>query len=71
MKKRRSATYMKTLQRKGVKYYFENPNTKIQDIANKFNITNERLSKAISKELKKGLTIVLIEDVQDYELCNK
>ena len=53
MRKRRSAAYMKTLQRKGVKYYFENPNTKIQDIADKFNITNERLSKAISKELKK------------------
>ena len=53
MKKRRSAAYMKTLQRKGVKYYFENPNTNIQDIADKFNITNERLSSAISKELKK------------------
>ena len=53
MKKRRSHAYMKTLQRKGVKYYFENPNTNIQDIADKFNITNERLSSAISKELKK------------------
>ena len=53
MKKRRSTAYMKTLQSKAAKYYFENPNTKIQDIADKFNITNERLSKAISKELKK------------------
>ena len=53
MKKRRSPAYMKTLQRKGVKYNFENPNTNIQDIADKFNITNERLSSAISKELKK------------------
>tara|TARA_R110002012_G_scaffold10640_1_gene48320 strand:+ start:198 stop:386 length:189 start_codon:yes stop_codon:yes gene_type:complete len=53
MKKRRSPAYMKTLQRKGVKYFFENPNTNIQDIADKFNITNEKLSSAISKELKK------------------
>ena len=53
MKKRRSPAYMKTLQRKGVKYYFENPNTNLQDIAEKFNITNERLRSAISKELKK------------------
>tara|TARA_R110001592_G_scaffold343396_2_gene633844 strand:+ start:96 stop:296 length:201 start_codon:yes stop_codon:yes gene_type:complete len=53
MKKRRSTAYMKTLQSKAAKYYFENPNTKIQDIADKFNITNERLSTAISKELKK------------------
>ena len=44
---------MQTLQNKGVKCYFENPNAKIQDIADKFNITNERLSSAISKELKK------------------
>ena len=53
MRKRRTKAYVKSLQNKGVKYYFENPNTKIQDIADKFNITNERLSKAISKELKK------------------
>ena len=53
MKKRRTKAYMKTLQSKATKYYFENPNTKIQDIADKFNITNERLSSAISKELKK------------------
>ena len=51
--KQRSKKYLKELTKKAVKYYFENPNTKIQDIADKFNITNERLSKAISKELKK------------------
>ena len=49
MKKRRSTAYMKTLQSKATKYYFENPNTKIQDIADKFNITNERLSTAATK----------------------
>tara|TARA_R100001163_G_C5050934_1_gene187729 strand:+ start:1108 stop:1308 length:201 start_codon:yes stop_codon:yes gene_type:complete len=53
MKKRRSRTYLKTLKAKAVKYYLENPNINLKIIADKFNITEQLLSKAITTELKK------------------
>ena len=52
MKKRRSRAYLKTLKAKAVKYYLENPNINLKIIADKFNITEQLLSKAISCELK-------------------
>ena len=53
MKKRRSRAYLKTLKAKAVKYYLENPNINLKIIADKFNITEQLLSKAITIELKK------------------
>tara|TARA_R100001198_G_C5120937_1_gene143743 strand:+ start:280 stop:480 length:201 start_codon:yes stop_codon:yes gene_type:complete len=53
MKKRRSRAYLKTLKAKAVKYYLENPNINLKIIADKFNITEQLLSKAITTELKK------------------
>jgi|TARA_R100000482_G_scaffold21178_1_gene6154 transposase-like protein len=53
MRKRRSRTYLKTLKAKAVKYYLENPNINLKIIADKFNITEQLLSKAITTELKK------------------
>ena len=56
MRKRRSRTYLKILKRKAVKYYLENPNINLKIIADKYNITEQLLSKAISCELKKKFT---------------
>lgn len=53
MRKRRSRAYLKTLKTKAVKYYLENPNINLKIIADKFNITEQLLSKAITTELKK------------------
>ena len=53
MRKRRSRAYLKTLKAKAVKYYLENPNINLKIIADKFNITEQLLSKAITTELKK------------------
>lgn len=53
MKKRRSKKYLKALEKKAVKYYFENSDIKIKDIALKYNISHLRMSKAISLELEK------------------
>jgi transposase-like protein len=52
MRKRRSRAYLKTLKAKAVKYYLENPNINLKIIADKFNITEQLLSRAITTELK-------------------
>jgi hypothetical protein len=51
--KKRSRAYLKTLKSKAVKYYFENPDSNLKWLSNKFNINEAMLSTAISKELKK------------------
>ena len=53
MRKRRSRAYLKILKAKAVKYYLENPNINLKIIADKFNITEQLLSKAITTELKR------------------
>tara|TARA_R100001509_G_C4882279_1_gene220532 strand:+ start:113 stop:313 length:201 start_codon:yes stop_codon:yes gene_type:complete len=53
MRKRRSRAYLKTLKAKAVKYYLDNPNIKLKIIADKFNITEQLLSRSITTELKK------------------
>ena len=54
MNKPRSRSYVKSLKTKAVKYYFENPNSySIKELAEKFNLTEGVVSKAISDTLKK------------------
>ena len=53
MKKKRSRAYLKTLKSKAVKYYFENPDSSLKWLSNKFNINEAMLSRGISEELKK------------------
>lgn len=51
--KTRSTKYLKELKKKAVEYYFENPNNSLDNISKKYNIAEDMLSDAISKELKK------------------
>lgn len=50
--KKRSRAYLKTLKNKAVKYYFENPDSNLKWLSNKFNINEAMLSRGISEELK-------------------
>ena len=52
--KKRSTKHLKELQKKAVKYYFEkSDNNSLEYISKKFNIAEDMVSNAISKELKK------------------
>ena len=53
MGKHRSKTYVKSLIKKAVEFYFTNPHITIQEISDKFKINAYKLSDAISDELKK------------------
>ena len=52
--KKRSTKHLKQLKKEAVEYYFQNSkNNSLKHISNKFNINEEMLSNAISKEIKK------------------
>tara|TARA_R100000664_G_C2719347_1_gene113377 strand:+ start:712 stop:915 length:204 start_codon:yes stop_codon:yes gene_type:complete len=54
MTKKRNRKYLKYLTNKAIKYYFANPeDNNMKDLAEKFNLPQQRLSKALSVELKK------------------
>ena len=52
MKKRRSKTYITRLGNEAAKYYFENPDTTLKALSEKFNISQTKISSVISKKLK-------------------
>jgi predicted HTH transcriptional regulator len=52
MKKRRSRTYLKSQRNKAVKYYFENPDTTLKCLGEKFRVNQDKLSKDISQKLE-------------------
>ena len=53
MTKKRSRTYIKRLCSKAVKYYFENPNTSLKELSLMFRVSETKISKSISENLKK------------------
>ena len=54
MGKHRNRKYLKRLTNKAIKYYFANPeNNNMKDLAERFNLPQQRLSEALSVELKK------------------
>ena len=55
MKKPRTRKYLKSLTNKAVNFYFENPNTNLKELSEKFNLGQQRISKAISEKIKKKI----------------
>ena len=54
MTKPRTRKYLKRLTNKAIKYYFDNPDdNNMKDLAERFNLPQQSLSKALSVELKK------------------
>tara|TARA_R100000808_G_scaffold11503_1_gene29464 strand:- start:59 stop:250 length:192 start_codon:yes stop_codon:yes gene_type:complete len=53
MRKIRSRTYLKSQRNKAVKYYFENPDTTLKCLAEKFRVDQDKVSKDISTKLEK------------------
>ena len=53
MRKIRSRTYLKSQRNKAVKYYFENPDTTLKCLAEKFRVDQDKVSEDISTKLKK------------------
>ena len=54
MGKHRTKKYIKYLTNKAIKYYFSNPeDNNMKDLADRFNLSQQKLSKALSVELKK------------------
>lgn len=54
MGKHRTRKYIKYLTNKAIKYYFANPeDNNMKDLADRFNLSQQKLSKALSVELKK------------------
>ena len=53
MRKIRSRTYLKSQRNKAVKYYFENPDTTLKCLAEKFRVDQDKVSKDISIKLEK------------------
>ena len=53
MRKIRSRTYLKSQRNKAVKYYFENPDTTLKCLAEKFRVDQDKVSEGISTKLKK------------------
>ena len=54
MTKPRTRKYLKRLTNKAIKYYFDNPDdNNMKDLAKRFNLPQQSLSKALSVELKK------------------
>ncbi len=54
MTKPRNRKYLKRLTNKAIKYYFANPDdNNMKDLAERFNLPQQRLSEALSVELKK------------------
>jgi predicted HTH transcriptional regulator len=52
MKKKRSRTYLKSQRRKAVKHYFENPDSTLKYLAEKFRVNQDKLSDEISDKLQ-------------------
>jgi len=54
MAKPRTRKYLKRLTNKAIKYYFAHPDdNNMKDLAERFNLPQQSLSKALSVELKK------------------